>query len=69
MDLREAAGALGVHHQTACACARASFGPQGRPRLRGQRGDVAALAAWRRLGQEPVRPSHGHHVRDWAARA
>jgi MerR family transcriptional regulator, light-induced transcriptional regulator len=68
MDLREAAGALGVHYQTAYAWVRQGALPA-RKVGRGyavSEGDVAALAARRRLGQEPARPIH---VRDWAAQA
>jgi excisionase family DNA binding protein len=67
MDLREAASALGVHHQTAYAWVRQGVLPA-RKVGRGyavSEGDVAALAG-RRLGQEPARPIH---VRDWAAQA
>jgi MerR family transcriptional regulator, light-induced transcriptional regulator len=68
MDLRDAAGALGVHYQTAYAWVRQGVLPA-RKVGRGyyvSDGDVAALAARRRLGQEPPRPIH---VRDWAAQA
>ena len=68
MDLREAASALGVHYQTAYAWVRQGVLPA-RKVGRGyavSEGDVAALAARRRLGQEPARPIH---VRDWAAQA
>jgi len=68
MDLREAASALGVHCQTAYAWVRQGVLPA-RKVGRGHavsEGDVAALAARRRLGQEPARPIH---VRDWAAQA
>jgi MerR family transcriptional regulator, light-induced transcriptional regulator len=68
MDLREAAGALGVHYQTAYAWVRQGILPA-RKVGRGYAisdGDVAALTARRRLGQEPARPIH---VRDWAAQA
>ena len=68
MDLREAAGALGVHYQTAYGWVRQGVLPAHKV----GRGyavsddDVAALAARRRLGQEPARPIR---VRDWAAQA
>jgi excisionase family DNA binding protein len=68
MDLREAAGTLGVHYQTAYGWVRRGVLPA-RKVGRGYAvsdDDVAALAAQRRLGQEPVRPIH---VRDWAAQA
>ena len=68
MDLRDAADALGVHYQTAYAWVRQGVLPA-RKAGRGYAlsdGDVAALAARRRLGQEPPRPIH---VRDWAAQA
>jgi excisionase family DNA binding protein len=68
MDLRAAAGALGVHYQTAYGWVRQGVLPA-RKVGRGYAvsdGDVAALAAQRRLGQEPARPIH---VRDWAAQA
>ena len=68
MDLREAASALGVHHQTAYAWVRQGVLPA-RKVGRGNavsEADVAALAGRRRLGQEPARPIH---VRDWAAQA
>lgn len=68
MDLHAAADALGVHYQTAYGWVR-----QGRLGARkiGRRyeisdGDVAAFAARRSLGQDPVRPIH---VRDWPAQA
>src|SRR5690242_7445832 len=66
MDLREAASALGVHHQTAYAWVRQGVLPA-RKVGRGNavsEADVAALAARRHLGQEPARPIQ---VRDWAA--
>jgi hypothetical protein len=66
MDLREAAGALGARHQTAYACARASSARKVGRGYAVSEADVAALAPWRRLGHEPVRPIH---VRDWAAQA
>jgi MerR family transcriptional regulator, light-induced transcriptional regulator len=68
MDLREAADALGVHYQTAYAWVRQGMLPA-RKVGRGyavSEGDVAALAARRRRGEEPARPIH---VRDWAAQA
>jgi excisionase family DNA binding protein len=68
MDLREAAGALGVHYQTAYAWVRQGVLPA-RKVGRGYAisdSDVAALAAQRRLGTEPARPIR---VRDWAAQA
>lgn len=68
MDLREAADALGVHYQTAYSWVRQGVLPA-RKVGRGYAisdGDVAALAARRRLGQEPARPIQ---VRDWAAQA
>jgi MerR family transcriptional regulator, light-induced transcriptional regulator len=68
MDLREAAGALGVHYQTAYGWVRQGVLPA-RKVGRGyavSEADVAALAAQRRLGTEPTRPIR---VRDWAARS
>jgi len=68
MDLREAAGALGVHYQTAYGWVRQGVLPA-RKVGRGyavRDSDVAALAARRRLGRDPLRPIH---VRDWAAQA
>ncbi len=68
MDLREAAGILGVHYQTAYDWVRQGVIPA-RKVGRGYEiddGDVGALAAGRRLGQEPARPIH---VRDWAAQS
>jgi len=68
MDLREAAGALGVHYQTAYGWVRQGVLPA-RKVGRGYAvsdSDVAALAARRRLGQEPARPIR---VRDWATQA
>jgi excisionase family DNA binding protein len=68
MDLRESAGALGVHCQTAYAWVRQGVLPA-RKVGRGyavSEGDVAALAGRRCLGQEPARPIY---VRDWAAQA
>jgi excisionase family DNA binding protein len=68
MDLREAAGALGVHYQTAYGWVRQGVLPA-RKVGRGYEIDdseVGALAASRRLGREPARPIH---VRDWAAQA
>ena len=63
MDLREAASALGVHYQAACAWVRQGVLPA-RKGGRGyavSEGDVAALAGRRRLAQEPAWPIH---VRD-----
>jgi MerR family transcriptional regulator, light-induced transcriptional regulator len=68
MDLREAAGALGVHYQTAYGWVRQGVLPA-RKLGRGYQiddSDVRALAADRRVGREPARPIH---VRDWAAQA
>ena len=68
MDLREAAGALGVHYQTAYGWVRQGVLPA-RKVGRGyavSEADVAALAAQRRLGTEPTRPIR---VRDWAAQS
>ena len=68
MDLREAAGILGVHYQTAYGWVRQGVLPA-RKVGRGYEiddSDVGALAAGRRLGREPARPIH---VRDWAAQA
>jgi excisionase family DNA binding protein len=68
MDLREAAGALGVHYQTAYGWVRQGVLPA-RKVGRGYAvsdADVAALAAQRRLGTEPARPIR---VRDWAAQS
>jgi MerR family transcriptional regulator, light-induced transcriptional regulator len=68
MDLREAAGALGVHYQTAYGWVRQGVLPArkvGRGYAVGE-SDVAALAAQRRLGTEPARPIR---VRDWAAQS
>jgi len=68
MDLRGAADTLGVHYQTAYGWVRQGLLPArkiGRGyQIRDE--DVAAFAARRRLGQQPVRPIH---VRDWAAQA
>ena len=68
MDLRGAAGALGVHYQTAYGWVREGLLPArkiGRGyQIRDE--DVAAFAARRRLGQPPARPIR---VRDWAAQA
>jgi MerR family transcriptional regulator, light-induced transcriptional regulator len=68
MDLREAAGTLGVHYQTAYGWVRQGVLPArklGRGyELDGR--DVGALAARRRLGREPARPIR---VREWAAQA
>jgi MerR family transcriptional regulator, light-induced transcriptional regulator len=68
MDLHEAAGALGVHYQTAYAWVRDGTLPA-RKVGRGYEvsgASVQALAAQRQRGQEPPRPLH---VRDWAAQA
>jgi MerR family transcriptional regulator, light-induced transcriptional regulator len=68
MDLREAAGALGVHYQTAYGWVRQGVLPArklGRD-YQIDDSDVRALATSRRLGREPARPIH---VRDWAAQA
>jgi MerR family transcriptional regulator, light-induced transcriptional regulator len=68
MDLREAAGALGVHYQTAYGWVRQGLLPA-RKVGRGYavtEADVAALAARRRLGAAPARPIR---VRDWAAQS
>jgi excisionase family DNA binding protein len=68
MDLREAAGTLGVHYQTAYGWVRQGILPA-RKVGRGyevDESDVGALATRRRLGQPPTRPIH---VRDWAAQA
>jgi excisionase family DNA binding protein len=68
MDLREAAQALDVHYQTAYGWVRQGVLPA-RKVGRGYTvsdGDVAALSARRRLGQEPPQPIH---VRNWAAQA
>jgi excisionase family DNA binding protein len=68
MDLREAAGILGVHYQTAYGWVRQGV-LSARKVGRGYEiddTDVRALAAGRRLGQAPARPIH---VRDWAAQA
>jgi MerR family transcriptional regulator, light-induced transcriptional regulator len=68
MDLREAAGALGVHYQTAYAWVREGVLPA-RKVGRGyeiSEADARALAARRRLGAKPPRPIH---VRDWAAQS
>jgi excisionase family DNA binding protein len=68
MDLCEAADALGVHYQTAYGWVRQGVLPA-RKVGRGyavKEGDVAALLARRRLGQEPSRPIH---VRDWTAQS
>jgi excisionase family DNA binding protein len=66
MDLREAAGILGVHYQTAYGWVRQGILPA-RKVGRGYEiddNDLGALAAGRRLGREPARSIH---VRDWAA--
>ena len=68
MDLREAAGALGVHYQTAYAWVREGVLPA-RKVGRGyeiSEADARALAARRRQGAQPARPIH---VRDWAAQS
>jgi MerR family transcriptional regulator, light-induced transcriptional regulator len=68
MDLREAAGVLGVHYQTAYGWVRQGVLPARKVR-RGYEiddDDVGTLAARRRIGREPARPIH---VRDWAAQA
>lgn len=68
MDLREAAGALGVHYQTAYAWVRQGSLPA-RKVGRGYQisdGDLREFAARRSLGQEPVRDVR---VRDWAAQS
>src|SRR5258708_21089632 len=68
MDLRGAADTLGVHYQTAYGWVRQGLLPA-RKIGRGYQiseEDVAAFAARRRRGQQPVRPIH---VRDWAAQA
>ena len=68
MDLREAAGTLGVHYQTAYGWVRQGVLPA-RKVGRGYEldsADVGALADRRRLGTEPARPIH---VRNWAAQA
>ena len=68
MDLRGAADTLGVHYQTAYGWVRQGLLPA-RKIGRGYQisdEDVAAFAARRRLGRQPVRPIH---VRDWAAQA
>ena len=68
MDLREAAGTLGVHYQTAYGWVRQGVLPArkvGRD-YEIDDGEVGAFAASRRLGREPARPIH---VRDWAAQA
>ena len=68
MDLREAAGTLGVHYQTAYAWVRDGTLPA-RKVGRGYEldgTDVETLAARRRLGRRPARPIH---VRVWPAQA
>jgi excisionase family DNA binding protein len=68
MDLREAAGTLGVHYQTAYGWVRQGVLPA-RKVGRGYEvddTDVGALAARRRVGTEPAQPIH---VRDWTAQA
>lgn len=68
MDLREAAGALGVHYQTAYAWVRQGVLPA-RKVGRGyeiSEADARELAARRRLGTQPPRPIQ---VRDWAAQS
>jgi excisionase family DNA binding protein len=68
MDLHRAADTLGVHYQTAYGWVRQGLLPArkiGRGyQIRDE--DLAAFAARRRFGQEPVRPIR---VRDWAAQA
>ena len=68
MDLREAAGTLGVHYQTAYAWVRQGVLPA---RKVGRcyeisEADTRELAARRRLGTLPPRPIQ---VRDWAAQS
>src|SRR5689334_14430082 len=68
MDLREAAGTLGVHYQTAYAWVRQGVLPA-RKVGRGyeiSEADARELAARRRLGTQPPRPIQ---VRDWAAQS
>jgi MerR family transcriptional regulator, light-induced transcriptional regulator len=68
MDLREAAGTLGVHYQTAYAWVREGVLPA-RKVGRGyeiSEADARALAARRRQGAQPATPIH---VRDWAAQS
>jgi excisionase family DNA binding protein len=68
MDLREAAGALGVHYQTAYSWVRQGVLPA-RKVGRGyeiSESDARELAVRRRQGAEPPRPIH---VRDWAAQS
>jgi excisionase family DNA binding protein len=68
MDLREAAGELGVHYQTAYAWVRQGVLPA-RKVGRGyeiSEADARELASRRRLGAQPPRPIH---VRDWAAQS
>jgi MerR family transcriptional regulator, light-induced transcriptional regulator len=68
MDLREAAGTLGVHYQTAYAWVRQGVLPA-RKVGRGYEisvADARELAARRRLGTQPSRPIH---VRDWPAQS
>ena len=68
MDLREAAGTLGVHYQTAYTWVRQGVLPA-RKVGRGyevSEADTRALAARRRLGAQPSRPIQ---VRDWAAQS
>jgi excisionase family DNA binding protein len=68
MDLRGAADTLGVHYQTAYGWVRQGLLPA-RKIGRGYQisdEDLAAFAALRRLGHEPIRPIR---VRDWAAQA
>jgi excisionase family DNA binding protein len=68
MDLREAAGTLGVHYQTAYAWVRQGVLPA-RKVGRGyeiSEADARELAARRRMGTQPPRPIQ---VRDWAAQS
>jgi excisionase family DNA binding protein len=68
MDLREAAGTLGVHYQTAYAWVRQGVLPA-RKVGRGyeiSEADARELAARRRLGAQPSRPIQ---VRDWAVQS
>jgi MerR family transcriptional regulator, light-induced transcriptional regulator len=68
MDLREAAGTLGVHYQTAYTWVRQGVLPA-RKVGRGyeiSEVDTRALAARRRRGAQPPRPIQ---VRDWAAQS
>ena len=68
MDLREAAGTLGVHYQTAYAWVRQGVLPA-RKVGRGyeiSEAELSDLAARRRLGTQPRRPIR---VRDWTAQS